>query len=179
MNDKTTPAATSEEQALEAISDSKLDTVRDILFGAQVKQTNQKNEQLEQLIQATADELQKNFDQKIQALTDSITTLKTTLAEQAKKTSADIAKQFSDTQADIDALDASTKTQQSDMFDELTAEREALETRASAWNEDLAKQLETIHHELLHSKTDRSSLANMLTTMAASLSPETHGDNAE
>mgnify|MGYP003384800887 CR=1 FL=1 len=178
MNNKTA-ADTTNEQALDALTDSKLDTVRDILFGAQVRETNQKNEQLEVLIQNTADKLQKNFDKQIQNVNNTISNLKTSLAKQAEQTALDTAKKFNATQANIDELEASTNTKQSDMFDELTAEREALEQRATSWNEDLAKQLENIHQELLHSKTDRSSLANLLSSMAASLSPETHSKDTE
>lgn len=177
MNEKTKPTDHADEQALANLTDSKLDTVRDILFGAQVRETNQKTDQLEALIKTTADTLQKNFDQQINELNTSIAQLKANLAKQAEQTAQAVAKQFQQTQAAIDALEAATQTKASDMFDELSAERDALEQRAASWNEDLAKQLEAVHHELLNSKTDRSSLANLLSTMAASLSPETHGSD--
>jgi len=171
MKSKTKPTGTSKVEESNELTD-KLDTVRDILFGAQVRETKEKSKALEQLVDTTATRLQKDFDQQIKRVEDSIAKLKESLAKQAKDTAADVSRRFDAAHADINALDKSSEASRSELHEELSTEMEALESRAVSWNEDLAKQLENIHHELLNSKTDRVSLATLFLGMAESLAPE-------
>lgn len=171
MNTKAkTPASTNIEESNELTD--KLDTVRDILFGAQVRETKEKSKALERLVETTADRLQKDFDKQIKRIEDNIAKMKEALAKQAKDTAADVSRRFDEAHAEINALDESSTASRNEMHEELSTEIEALESRASSWNEDLAKQLEQIHQELLNSKTDRVSLATMFLGMAESLAPE-------
>lgn len=171
MNSKAKPAGPSKVEESNELTD-KLDTVRDILFGAQVRETKEKSKALEKLVEATADRLAKDFDKQIKRVEDSIAKLKESLAKQAKDTADDVKRKFDAAHADITALDKSSEASRNEMHEELSTEMEALESRASSWNEDLAKQLEDIHHELLNSKTDRVSLATLFLGMAESLAPE-------
>lgn len=171
MNTKAKPAAPLKVDESNELTD-KLDTVRDILFGAQVKETHEKSKALERLIEKTADRLQTDFNKQIKRIEDNIAKLKESLAKQAKDTAADVSRRFDEAHADINALDESSTASRNEMHEELSTELEALESRASSWNEDLAKQLEDIHHELMNSKTDRVSLATLFLGMAESLAPE-------
>lgn len=172
MNTKAkSPASTKVEESNELTD--KLDTVRDILFGAQVRETKEKSKALERLVEATADKLQADYNKQIKQLEDSIAKMKESLAKQAKDTAADVSRRFDEVRSEIKALDESSSAARNEMHEELSTEIESLESRAASWNEDLAKQLEEIHHELQNSKTDRVSLATMFLGMAESLAPET------
>ena len=178
MKSKSKPAAAAESQESNELTD-KLDTVRDILFGAQVRDTKQKSQALENLIESTADRLSKDFSKQIEKVEASIAKLKDSLAKQAEETSQEISRKFKDVDDAISALDDKSSTARNEMYEELSAETQALQTLTAGWNEDLAKQLENVHQELQHTKTDRVSLATMFLGMAESLAPETQSANSK
>ena len=157
----------------------KLDTVRDILFGAQVRETQQKSQALEKLIESTADRLSKEFSQQIDKVEANIARLKESLAKQAQETALEISRKFKDVDDALSALDNKSISARNDLHEELSAETQALQTLTAGWNEDLAKQLEIVHQELQHTKTDRVSLATMFLGMAESLAPETQSANSK
>jgi hypothetical protein len=159
-----------DQQALESLAtDNSLETVRDILFGAQVKQANERDQQLEKLINTRADSLQKSLDSQMKAVENTIQKLTDKLAKDAEATATKVEQRFKQVEESIKSLTSNTEAQQQEMYNELVAERLALEKNAKTWNEDLAKELENVHEQLRESKTDRLTLANLLTDMAASL----------
>ncbi|MFN3238223.1 MAG: hypothetical protein ACE37D_14345 [Pseudomonadales bacterium] len=159
-----------DKEALDSLAtDNSLETVRDILFGAQVKQANERDQQLEKLINTRADSLQKSLDAQMKSVENTIQKLTEKLAKDAEATAAKVEQRFKQVEDSIKSLDKATSAQQQEMYDELVAERLALENEAKQWNEDLAKELENVHAQLKDSKTDRLTLANLMTDMAASL----------
>lgn len=156
--------------ALESLAtDNSLETVRDILFGAQVKQANERDQQLEKLINTRADSLQKSLDSQVKSVENTIKKLEERLAKESEQTAIKVEQRFKQVEDAIKNLDHSTKVSQQEVYDELVSANAALERDAKSWNEDLAKELENVHHQLKDSKTDRLTLANLLTDMAASL----------
>lgn len=156
--------------ALESLAtDNSLETVRDILFGAQVKQATERDQQLEKLINTRADSLQKSLDSQLKSVESTIAKLQDKLAKEAEQTAIKIDQRFKQVDDTIKSLAQTTSASQQEMYDELVAANAALERDAKSWNEDLAKELENVHHQLKDSKTDRLTLANLLTDMAASL----------
>lgn len=55
-----------------------------------------------------------------------------------------------------------------------SAQRDALEKKAEAWNTDLGNRLDAAHSQLQHDKADRNTLANILANAA-----KTIGDSPE
>ena len=149
------------------------------MFGAQVRETKQKSQALEKLIETTADRLTKDFTKQIERLDANITRLKESLAKQAQETSQEISRKFKDADEALASLDKKSSTARNDLYEELSAETQALQTLTAGWNEDLAKQLEIVHQELQHTKTDRVSLATLFLGMAESLAPETKPSNSK
>ena len=174
MNDKSdTPESTEQQQINEAlVGDKSLDTVRDILFGAQVRETKVRHEELQNQIRTSINEVQKNQDKQVNQIEKSIQTLKDQLDKQAQKNAEDINARFADTHERIQQLQKATQNSQSDLQDQLNADREDLEKRALQWNEDLAKQLELVHQQLQHAKTDRSTLGQLLHNMADAITDD-------
>lgn len=165
-NDKPDP----QKDAIESLAtDNSLETVRDILFGAQVKQANERDQQLEKLINTRADSLHKSLDSQMKSVENTIRKLEERLAKEAEQTAVKVEQRFKQVEDSIKSLDQRTNASQQEMYDELVAANNALERDAKSWNEDLAKELENVHHQLKDSKTDRLTLANLLTDMAASL----------
>jgi pyridoxal biosynthesis lyase PdxS len=159
-----------DQKALDQLAtDNSLETVRDILFGAQVKQANERDQQLEKLINTRADSLQKSLDAQMKSVENTIAKLTEKLDKEAAQTATKVEQRFKQVEDLIKNTDNKTQASQQEMYDELVAERQALERDAKAWNEDLAKELENVHNQLKESKTDRLTLANLLTDMAASL----------
>lgn len=156
--------------ALESLAtDNSLETVRDILFGAQVKQANERDQQLEKLINTRADSVQKSLDSQMKSVENTIKKLEERLAKDAEQTAIKVEQRFKQVEDSIKSLDQRSQASQQEMYDELVAANAALERDAKSWNEDLAKELENVHTQLKDSKTDRLTLANLLTDMAASL----------
>ncbi len=163
-----------EAQALgEALAtDKSLETVREILFGHQVRETNQRSEELESLIKKSISAVEKEMAKQMNAIEKSIAKLSNDLDKRADKTATAIQREFDETRQTIAALEKATQTSQSDLADQLNADRDDLEKRAIQWNEDLANQLELIHQQLLHSKTDRASLSQLLHNMADAITDD-------
>ena len=113
-----------DKQALETLAtDNSLETVRDILFGAQVKQANERDQQLEKLINTRADTLQKSLDTQIKAVEASIQKLSDKLAKDAEATAAKVEQRFKQVEDAIKSLESATQAQQQEMYDELAVKR--------------------------------------------------------
>ncbi|NHN36978.1 hypothetical protein G8764_06725 [Pseudomaricurvus alcaniphilus] len=157
------------ELASQMAVDNSLETVRDILFGAQVRETEKRDAELELLIKNTADKLRKDFDQQIHSLELALQQMQASFNKRAEASAAEVADRFQHLDEVIAKLDSTTKAAQHDLYETLNAEREALAQQAAGWNEDLARQLELVQQQLQHSKADRTTLAQLLQTMATSL----------
>jgi gas vesicle protein len=156
----------------ESALDQSLDTVRDILFGAQVKESKLRAKELEDQINRSVDALRKEMDGHLKAVRKEIADLAARLAKDAGKSADSLAARFSDAHEAITELDVSTKKAASDLYDQLTTERDALESRVATWNEDFARQLDSAVAQLQHEKTARRTLAIMLANMAEALAAE-------
>ena len=157
------------------VSDKSLETVREILFGAQVRENNERSTELEKLINESVSRVEKDMAKQVAAIEKSIAKLRDDMDKRAEKTAAQIASEFEETRQAIASLDAASSTARSDLEDRVTASRDELEKQAKQWNEDLAKQLELVQQQLQHSKTDRSTLSELLHNMADAISDDSNG----
>ena len=158
MNDKTDPTSIPEQASAGIATDQSLETLRDILFGKQVRESDQRYENLENNLTKSINNLGNDLDKQVTRIEKNLEKLKDQLDKQAAKTADEVKNQFSLTANNINEL-----------HEELTTERNNLEKKAIGWNEDIAKQLEIVHHQLLDSKADRSTLSQLLRGMADSL----------
>ena len=149
--------------------DNSLETVRDILFGAQARDIDKRTAHLEKLIKTSVDKLERDFDRKLNSLDKSIEKLKDQLKREKETTAQRVNSQFKDVDEQLGALAARSQAELNDAQDVAGAELQDLEKRALSWNEDLAKQLEIVHMELKNTKTDRSTLSELLASMAVAI----------
>lgn len=163
---KNTNDTTSEESLAE---DKSLETVRDILFGAQAREHDKRTQHLENLIKSSIEKLERDVDRKFTNIEKSIDKLQEKLAREAEATAKQVADKFSNVQNTIDALDHKTQSDIASLNDQTQAELSDLEKSAKNWNEDLAKQLELVHQQLSDTKVDRSALSELFGSLAVAL----------
>lgn len=172
MNEKTNHPASQEEASG---VDKSLETVRDILFGNQSREHDKRAKGIEKALTASVSKLAKELDSQVNRIEQNIEKLKDQLAKQAARTSEEINQQFDETANKIEQLEKATKAAHVDLHEDLTADRMELEKKTQSWNDALAAQLETVHQNLLHAKTDRSTLSDLLHGMADSIAEEPSG----
>ena len=169
MNDE---ANNPTEESSGAMDDRSLETVRDILFGAQARELDKRTQQLEKLINTSVERLEKSFNAKIDSIEKSIERMRDQLKKEAENTAQKIDTRFKEAHETISSLDARTRTDLSDHADQAAADLAGLEKQASSWNEDLAKQLELVEQQLKDAKADRSMLSELFTSMAVAISDD-------
>ena len=151
--------ATESEVIAESLAGSgSLDTVRDILFGAQFRESNTNVKRMEEGFSKSLTELRKEYDKELSNVRQVIDTLKQKMASENDEV-----------HIIIESLDAKSKTALQDMHDELSASRDKLEKQTKGWVEDLAKQLDIVHDQLMNRKADRKLVSTLLSKMAADL----------
>ena len=163
---KETTDNTPEESSIE---DKSLETVRDILFGAQSREHDKRTQHLEKLIKSSVDKLERDVDRKITNVEKTISKLEERLARESEATAKRVADSFTSVQNTIDALDQKTQSELTGLADQTQAELSDLEKSAKNWNEDLAKQLELIHQQLSNTKVDRAALSELFGSLAVAL----------
>ena len=152
-----------------SVEDKSLETVRDILFGAQAREHDKRTEHLEKLIKTSIDKLERDLERKIVSVEKTIDKLQEKLNKEAAVTAKAVSDQFANVQNTIDALDQKTETDIRALGDQTQAELEDLEKNAQNWNEDLAKQLELVQQELKNTKVDRAALSELFGSLAVAL----------
>lgn len=163
-----------EETGIEQIDDKSLETVRDILFGAQSREQDKRSQHLENLIKTSIDKMERDFDRKMANVEKTIDKLKDQIQKDNAATAEKVTNRFNETAASIKSLDAKTQSDLSDLQDQTNADLANLEKSAKNWNEDLAKQLELVHQQLLHAKADRSSLSELFASMAVAIADDSN-----
>lgn len=149
--------------------DKSLETVRDILFGAQAREHDKRTQHLEKLIKSSVDKLERDVERKITSVEKTISKLEEKLARDSEATAKRVADSFTNVQNAIEALDQKSQSELASLADQTQAELGDLEKRAQNWNEDLAKQLELVHQELSNTKVDRAALSELFGSLAVAL----------
>lgn len=167
---KKSDTPTEQEQVAQATGmEASLDTVREILFGKQARETEHKSQELEKLIKASVGALEKQMQAQFKDMSKQLDTFKKATEKAADKTARQVAQEFEDTRETLAELERATQAAQSEMYDTLDTARLALEADAKAWNADLDQKLDNSFDRLDHEKTDRVALAGLFALMAKEL----------
>jgi len=174
MNDNTDQSVAQDQSPIaDALAvDQSLETVREILFGRQAKEHDQRAKDIEKALADSVRSLGKELDRQVSRIEKNIDKLTDQLVKQAAQTAQEVSQQFDETNTTISKLETATKAAQVDLHEDLTADRLELENKTQAWNDSLAAQLESVRQNLQHAKTDRSSLSELLHGMADSIAAE-------
>ena len=160
-----------------------LDTVRDILFGAQARESEKRIAGLEQRVQKTVDgireETRKRLDaieayinKEVQALLEQIKTEQTKRAEADKDLASDLAETTKTLTKRIADLEESSTTAQRELRKQILDQSKILTDELHKGLAELRALVDRTSNELSNRKADRTALASMLTDVAAALSDD-------
>jgi len=154
---------------------SSLATIRDILFGEQVREVEQKRQQLQHELRDSIDALRQSSTSQFERLYDELHKLRDLLGEEREERKSDTnngneqLSQLSDSVAKIDQkhTDAEKALRES-----ILQETNKLDQQARSWHQEVSEKLERASKELKSDKTDRGDLAKMLRGVAEQLLDE-------
>lgn len=154
---------------------SSLATIRDILFGEQVKDVEQKRQDLHKEFKQSLNSLRQETRAQFEQISADIQTLYRLLNDETEQRVADT----SETQQHLDNLKSALDDSNNKHLDAQDAlqlkimdESTRLETQARQWNDEILAQLDVAAKELKSDKTDRGDLAKMLRGVAEQLLDE-------
>lgn len=157
--------------------DNNLDMVRNILFGEQAKASEKKYASLERFIRSSVNHLSEETRKQFDVFSQEIQVIKDLLAEETRARRSDTnsaQSQFESIDKRIESLNQQTHTAQENIHGRIHTEVEHLSEKIDNWQEEISLQLEIATEQLQNAKTDRKTLAEMLSTMAKQL----HDDDA-
>lgn len=160
-------------------SQQDLDTVRDILFGAQKRAFEEKNhayeakhQEIEALIQSSVQTLRDELKQATKELSKEISDVKQALASEEKSRLADNtlrATEIANLDQTLGDLEKNTSAGADDLQDQLMALSENIRKQLDELHDELTLSIQSETAKLNDNKADRSSLASLLSGIANQL----------
>lgn len=152
-----------------------LATIRDILFGEQVKEVEQKRQDLHQEFKHNLSALQKETRAQFEQISADVQTLYRLLNDETDQRMSN----NGETNQRIDKLKESLEESNAKHFEaqdslqlKVTSEAQRLEQQTRQWTDEISEKLALASKELKSDKTDRSDLAKMLRGVAEQLLDE-------
>jgi hypothetical protein len=175
----TVESAHGSEQALDATQES-LDKVRDILFGAQLRQQDHRSQAFEQKLARDLAEFAEESRKRLESLESFVkreiaSVLELLKAESGQRADGQqtLAQQIKETAAAIDKRIAGVDEQhgnaERELRGELLGQSKTLRDELSALGQSLGTMVEKTAADLRHGKTDRAALAGLFSEMAQRL----------
>ncbi|MEZ5450991.1 MAG: hypothetical protein R3E89_19195 [Thiolinea sp.] len=155
--------------------------MRDLLFGAQVRETERKQAALERFIKASVMALGEDMQRKMDSLKHELSLLADRLDDEGRHRKAAVAtalERFTNVDQHIERLSNQTRADQHEIRQRLLQETRQLGQQMQDWRQDMLEQLRMASTELQHDKADRKSMAALLQQMAQQLAeePDNHHD---
>jgi hypothetical protein len=160
-----------------------IEKVRNILFGAQTRQFEQKFDRLESLLQKeianvrddtkiSFNSLENYIKKEIATLTDQLKTEKDERIESAEALSQLLKESSNNLEKKIAKLDEKNVKSQRDLQEQILQQSKELMTEIRAKHEEISASLEQSVNRLVEDKTDRLALANLFMEMSMRLKDE-------
>lgn len=160
-----------------------IEKVRNILFGAQTRQFEQKFDRLESLLQKeianvrddtkiSFNSLENYIKKEIATLTDQLKTEKDERIESAEALSQLLKESSNNIEKKIAKLDEKNVKSQRDLQEQILQQSKELMTEIRAKHEEISASLEQSVNRLVEDKTDRLALANLFMEMSMRLKDE-------
>ena len=160
-----------------------IEKVRNILFGAQTRQFEQKFDRLETLLQKeiaslrdetkiTFNSLENYIKKELATLTSQIKSERDERTESAEAISKLIADSNKNIESKITKLDEKNIKSQRDLQEQILQQSKELMTEIRAKHEEISASLERSVNRLVEDKTDRLALANLFMEMSMRLKDE-------
>jgi len=182
MNDKTKAANKSSKAAESEVTaqlasalvtpDASLATVRDILFGADIRESEKQRNNLEQQLRELIAQTQHEALAGREALAQQMQQMREALDKETAQNIVDFNAQVHDLNETIKALEKATSNAEADLGDQIETNVKTLNTQMESWRDELSTQLDEVHKQLSDDKTDRRSLAKLFAMMSSELSQD-------
>ena len=167
----------------EAREEEGIDKVRDILFGAQGRQYEQKFKHLEDLIQKeianlrsettkSADTLETYVKKELEALSDQVKSEQTERAESAEELSGKIDRTVKSIEKKTGQLSEKVIASQRDLQEQILQQSKSLMEEIRSQNSQISSSLDRSVNDLRTEKMDRLAFANLLMEVAMRLKDE-------
>lgn len=167
----------------EAREEEGIDKVRDILFGAQLRQYEQKFKHLEDLIQKeianlrsetmkSADTLETYVKKELEALSDQVKNEQTERAESAQELSDKIDRTVKSIEKKTGQLSEKVIDTQRDLQEQILQQSKSLMEEIRSQNSQISSSLDESVNDLRTEKMDRLAFANLLMEVAMRLKDE-------
>lgn len=155
-----------------AETEDNLDLVRNILFGEQVKQTEERRMELERLLEITVNGLREETEKKFQSISQELSALVGLLTDETKARQAEFnhtRNTFTHLNHQLTQLDIKTQKAQSHLQENLINESSKTNQNIKRINDELSLKLEHAVEQLRHEKADRKAVAGLLSGVAKQL----------
>ena len=152
----------SSDAAAAGISDASLDTVRDILFGAELRRTDNERGELEARLNASINSLQETMTAQLDQLRKDMETHRTQLEASLSEASATLVRDIGELSRRSEETDAETVAR-------LDESVRSLNTQMEMWRDELATELSAAQQRLTDDKADRATIADLLVAMSDQL----------
>ena len=167
----------------EAREEEGIDKVRDILFGAQVRQYEQKFKHLEELIQKeianlrsetakSADTLETYVKKELEALSDQVKNEQSGRAESVEELSDKIDRTVKNLEKKTGQLSEKVIVSQRELQEQILQQSKSLMEEIRSQNSQISSDLDQSVNELRTEKIDRLAFANLLMEVAMRLKDE-------
>jgi hypothetical protein len=150
--------------------DASLATVRDILFGADIRESEKQRNDLEQQLRVAITNTQKEAAAGREALAVQMQQMRAALDKEIAQNTAEFNHQVHELNETIKALESATSNAEADLNDQIDTNVKRLNTQMENWRDELSTQLDDVNAKLSDDKTDRRSLAKMFAMMSSELS---------
>lgn len=167
-----------EENTQKDATTTPLETVRDILFGEQVRQQQQKHTELEQFIVDRVESLRTDTEKMFSELSQQLAQLSSALSQetQARESADEVLNQYMrQMDSNIEKLDAETKTSLGDLQDQLLNYADLMQEKMQGLQQDMTTTFNQEVDKLSRNKADKSSLASLLSGIASQLTDSEAG----
>jgi chromosome segregation ATPase len=166
-------------EAQRETSSGNVDKIRDILFGSQMRDYEQRFVRLEESLRKESADLRESTRRRLDALEsyvkkelESLQSRLRTEKDERTESAASIFRKIAEFE---DQTSQAQRELRTDLLQQSKELGDAIHTR----NEELTTLLERRVQELRHAKTDRTALANLLTEVAMRLTDDFHVPGAE
>lgn len=152
--------------------DTSLDTVRNILFGAQIKETERKQHELQDKIETAVNVLRKETQQNFIAVAQDIDHAKDQLTDEStvrKEERTNTLKRFDEIHQQLQEMNKQMKASEEKIQNLIKSENDRLHSQMSQWKNDITRQMRQSDEQLQQDKTDRKALAKLFSHAADQL----------
>ena len=175
-NHRANPAKQLVEDSMNTSEDAnKLSTIRDILFGEQAREDEEKRNSLHKELKANLGQLQQETQNQFEQVSSELKKLHSLITSETEQRIASgkgANQHITHLQQSLDESNQTHQRVQSQLQKEFTQSTDALNVQSKKLHEELSEKLEVAAKELRSDKTDRGDLAKLLRGMAEQLATE-------